>query len=47
MQAKSQIANAMCDLVRKGEANDLDVIGFESGGYIRPEIVTKLKTALN
>jgi hypothetical protein len=45
--AKSQIANALCDLVRKGEANDLDVIGFESGGHIRPELVSKLKTALN
>jgi len=45
--AKSQMANALCDLVRKGEAQDLDVIGFESGGYIRPELVSKLKTVLN
>lgn len=45
--AKSQVANALCDLVRKGDALDLDVIGFESGGYIRPELVTKLKTVLN
>jgi hypothetical protein len=45
--AKSQISSALCDLVKKGEANDLDVIGFESGGYIRPELVSKLKTTLN
>lgn len=45
--AKSQISNALCDLVRKGEAQDLDVIGFESNNYIRPELVSKLKTALN
>jgi hypothetical protein len=47
MIAKSQLASALCDLVKKGEANDLDVIGFESGGYIRPELVTKLKQSLN
>lgn len=45
--AKSQIATALCDLVRKGEATDLDVIGFESSGHIAPELVGKLKTALN
>jgi hypothetical protein len=45
--AKSQISESLCDLVRKGEATDLDVIGFESGGYIRPELVTKLKTVMN
>jgi hypothetical protein len=45
--AKSQIANALCEMVRKGEATDLDVIGFESGGYISPELVSKLKTSLN
>jgi len=45
--AKSQIANAICDLVKKGEASDLDVIGFESTSFIRPEIATKLKQTLN
>jgi hypothetical protein len=45
--AKSQMSNALCDLVKKGEATDLDVIGFESGGYIRPELVGKLKQVLN
>jgi len=47
MIAKSQLAEAMCDLVRKGEASDMDVIGFESSGHIRPEVVTKLRTVLN
>lgn len=45
--AKSQVSEALCDLVRKGEATDLDVIGFESGGYIKPELVTKLQETLN
>lgn len=45
--AKSQISNALCDLVKSGHATDLDVIGFESQGYIRPELVTKLKEKLN
>jgi len=45
--AKSQMSKALCDLVMKGEASDMDVIGFESGGYIRPELVNKLKTVLN
>lgn len=45
--AKSQISNALCDLVRKGEAQDMDVIGFETNNYIRPELVSKLKTVLN
>jgi hypothetical protein len=44
--AKSQISGVLCDLVKKGEASDLDVIGFESGGYIRPELVSKLKQVL-
>lgn len=45
--AKSQMSGALCDLVKKGEATDLDVIGFESGGYIRPELVAKLRSSLN
>ena len=45
--AKSQIANALCDMVKKGEATDLDVIGFESANHLRPELVSKLKQALN
>jgi len=44
--AKSQISSAMCDLVKKGLATDLDVIGFESNNYISPEIAAKLKTVL-
>jgi hypothetical protein len=45
--AKSQISEALCELVRKGEAADTDVIGFESGGYINPTLVSKLKEKLN
>lgn len=44
--AKSQIGNALCDMVKKGEADPMDVIGFESGGQLRPEIVTKLQAVL-
>lgn len=44
--AKSQISNAMCDLVKKGEATDVDVISFESSNFIRPEVVEKLKSVL-
>lgn len=45
--AKSQIAAALCDLVVKGEADAMDVIGFESGSFIRPELVAKLQSSLN
>jgi hypothetical protein len=45
--AKSQISEVLCDMVRKGEAQDLDVIGFETNGYIRPDLMPKLTTALN
>ena len=45
-EAKLQMSNALCDLVKSGDASDLDVIGFESGGYIRPELVTKLQETL-
>jgi hypothetical protein len=44
---KSQISSALCDLVKKGEATDMDVIGFESGHHIRPELVTKLQQGMN
>jgi len=46
-EARAQVSNALCDLVKSGSATDLDVIGFESGGYIRPELVTKLQETLN
>lgn len=45
--AKSQISSALCDLVKKGEAQDVDVIGFETSGFIRPDLMPKLKTAFN
>jgi flagellar hook-basal body complex protein FliE len=45
--AKSQLSGVLCDMVRKGEADAMDVIGFETNGFIRPELMPKLKTALN
>ena len=45
--AKSQMSNAICDLVKKGDAKDMDVINFETSGHIRPEVLTGLKTILN
>jgi hypothetical protein len=45
--AKSQISEALCDMVRKGDATDMDVIGFETNGFIRPDLMPKLTTALN
>ena len=44
---KSMIADAMCDLVRKGEAQDTDVINFETYGYIPGAIDAKLRAVLN
>lgn len=44
--AKSQISGAMFEMLKKGEIKDLDIIGFESEGYIRPEIFSKLKNVL-
>ena len=45
--AKSQVSSAICDLVRKGEAKDMDVINFETSGHIGPEVLNGLKTILN
>jgi hypothetical protein len=45
--AKSQMSTAICDLVKKGDAKDMDVINFETSGHIRPEVLTGLKTILN
>lgn len=45
--AKSQMSEALCDLVKGGFATDMDVITFESNGFIRPELVGKLKEKLN
>ncbi len=43
---KSTIAEAICDLVRKGEAADTDVINFETYNYIAPELDSKLRAVL-
>lgn len=41
--AKSQISQAMTDLVIKGEMKDVDLISFESGGFVSPEDSQKLQ----
>lgn len=44
--AKSQVTQILTDMVMKGEAADLDLIGFETGSYISPEVAPKLHAAL-
>lgn len=43
---KSMISEALCDLVRKGEAKDTDVINFETYSYLTPELDSKLRAVL-
>ena len=45
--AKAMVSEAICDLVKKGQAADLDVINFESTGFVPPELAVKLNSALN
>lgn len=45
--AKSQISNVLCDLVKSGSAQDLDVINFETSGHVRPELLSKLQEKFN
>ena len=45
--AKAQVSDAICSLVKKGEAKDTDVITFETVGHIRPEVAAALKQVLN
>ena len=45
--ARQQVSDAICDLVKSGEAIDTDVINFEMNGYISPSIVGELNKALN
>lgn len=47
MIAKSQITNAMLELVKSGSAEDVDLINFESSGFISPEVQSKLKNHFN
>ena len=44
--AKAMVSDALCDLVRKGEAKDTDVINFETYGVVPPQLETKLRTVL-
>ena len=43
---KSLIAEAICDLVKKGEAAEEDVINFETYSYVAPELDSKLRSVL-
>jgi hypothetical protein len=45
--AKSQVSEAMCELVKSGKCADTDVINFEMNGYISPSIVNELNKTLN
>lgn len=47
MMAKSQITEALIDLVKSNKCTDMDLINFESTSYLRPEIVEQLKVKLN
>jgi len=43
MIAKSQIADTLIGLVKKGEAEEMDVVQFDTNGMIRPELMPKLQ----
>lgn len=45
--ARSQISAVLADMVIKGEAKDLDLIGFESDGFIPPELQPILQSKFN
>lgn len=47
MMAKSQITEALIDLVKSNKCTDMDLINFESTSYLRPEVVEHLKMKLN
>lgn len=44
--AKSQITFAMVEMVEKGQLKDTDVIAFESGGHIEPDVAMKVQKAI-
>lgn len=44
---KAMISEALCQLVMKGEAQDTDVINFETYGHVPGELDTKLRAVLN
>lgn len=44
--AKAMVSDAICELVKKGEAKDVDVINFETFGHITPELEPKLRPML-
>jgi len=46
MISKSQKLEAMCDMVKSGELNPLDVMKFETTNQIHPEVETKIVSKL-
>lgn len=44
--AKAQVTEILSDMVMKGEAKDLDVISYETGGFISPEMAPKVMNRL-
>ena len=44
--AKAQITDAMVDMVMKGDLSDTAVVAFETGGFIEPEVASKIQKAL-
>lgn len=44
--AKAMVSEAICDLVKKGEAKDTDVINFETYGVVPPALEPKLRSVL-
>ena len=42
-EVKKSISLALCELVKKGELSDVDVINFESNNYISSEADAKLR----
>jgi hypothetical protein len=47
MEMKKCISTALCDLVKKGELAETEVINFETYSHISPEADVKLRSMLN
>lgn len=45
--AKGQMTDALIELVKSNACSDMDLINFESTNFLRPEVVTLLKSKLN
>jgi len=47
LDMKKAISDALCDLVKKGELSETEVINFETYSHISPEADVKLRSVLN